>query len=93
MSAVTKLSETVDVKTISSRIKSLQEQAKSLAKEHIRDFVTLIEELEAMATDISDGGDAYPAGIRDIARQMAERAEGDRKNIESLSARLLPVSS
>ncbi|NEX93825.1 hypothetical protein [Caulobacter sp. 17J65-9] len=54
------------------RIKRLQAEAQSLAREHVGLLQNLLKELAVVAEEIADGGDAYPVGAREIARRLAE---------------------
>ncbi|MBC6980448.1 hypothetical protein [Caulobacter sp. 17J80-11] len=54
------------------RIKRLQAEAQSLAREHVGVLQSLLKELAVVAEEIADGGDAYPVGAREIARRLAE---------------------
>jgi len=54
------------------RIKRLQAEAQSLAREHVGVLQALLKELAVVAEEIADGGDAYPVGAREIARRLAE---------------------
>ena len=55
--------------SLSARIRALQEEARGLAREHIVALEAALVEVERLAVEIAAGGDAYPAGVRDIARR------------------------
>jgi hypothetical protein len=65
--------------TIAQRIKRLQEEARLLAREEVERLDRDLRRLADQAKTIADGGDAYPAGIRDLASRIsvdtAQRAE------------------
>ncbi len=65
--------------TTSQRVKRLQDEARLLAREEIERLDRDLRRLADQARSISDGGDAYPAGIRDLASRIAvdtaQRAE------------------
>ncbi len=65
--------------TIAQRIKRLQEEARLLAREEVERLDRDLRRLADQAKAIADGGDAYPAGIRDLASRIsvdtAQRAE------------------
>ncbi|HEX5377988.1 MAG TPA: hypothetical protein VFW47_05410 [Phenylobacterium sp.] len=73
--------------TLSARIRALQEEARGLAREHINALEAALVEVERLACEISAGGDAYPAGVRDIARRLAEDCEQKVQTIEAISGR------
>ena len=73
--------------TLSARIRALQEEARGLAREHITALETALAEVERLAGEIAVGGDAYPAGVRDIARRLVEDCELKVATIEAISGR------
>jgi len=66
--------------TASQRIQRLQLEAKTLAREQVEAFCEELAALAQRALDIAEGGDAYPAGVREMASRLAsdlpERAQG-----------------
>ncbi|MDC7685096.1 hypothetical protein PQU92_17560 [Asticcacaulis sp. BYS171W] len=54
------------------RVRRLQEEAKSLAREQIAELEILIDATAKMANEIAEGGEAYPVGAREISRRLAE---------------------
>ena len=72
---------------LSERIRRLQAEAKSLAREHIQALSLALIEVERLSAEISDGGEAYPAGVRDLARRMAEDCEAKVQTLEAISSR------
>lgn len=73
--------------SLSARIRALQEEARGLAREHIVALEAALVEVERLAAEIAAGGDAYPAGVRDIARRLAEDCELKAQTIEAISGR------
>jgi hypothetical protein len=73
--------------TVAERIQRLQAEAKHLAKDHVKSLTAAMADLEAIAAEIADGGDAYPPGIRDIARRLAEDLDSRVQTIEAIAAR------
>ena len=73
--------------TVAERVRRLQAEAKQLAKDHIKALVAQISELEVMAAEIAEGGEAYPPGVRDIARRMAEDCDSRVQTLEAIVAR------
>lgn len=72
---------------LSERIRRLQAEAKSLAREHIHALERALLEVERLSAEIADGGEAYPVGVRDIARRMAEDCEMKVQSLEAIAAR------
>jgi hypothetical protein len=73
--------------SISDRMRRLRAEAQSHARSHAHDFVRALAELEMLAADIAAGGEAYPVGIRESARQLSPELEGVRLNVTSLLGR------
>jgi len=62
------------------RIRRLQLEAKTLAREQVEAFCDDLVQLAQRAADIAQGGEAYPAGVREMASRLAadlpDRAQG-----------------
>ena len=56
----------------SSRAKRLMAEARSAAIEHVTSLEKAMEAVASLAADVSEGGDAYPVGVRELARQLSE---------------------
>jgi len=73
--------------TVSERVRRLQTEARTLAKEHILALQTALADVEVMAAEIAEGGDAYPPGVRDIARRLVEDCEARVRTLEAITMR------
>jgi hypothetical protein len=73
--------------TISQRVRRLQAEAKGLAQEHVLALRAALETVEALSADIAIGGEAYPVGVRDIARRLAEDVGAKAQTLELLAGR------
>jgi hypothetical protein len=73
--------------TVAERVRKLQAEAKLLAKDHIHALTSAITDAERLAAEIAEGGEAYPAGVRDLARRFAEDAEARVQTLEAITAR------
>lgn len=73
--------------TISQRVRRLQAEAKGLAHEHVLALRAALQMVEALSADIAVGGEAYPVGVRDIARRLAEDVGAKAQTLELLSGR------
>ena len=69
------------------RIRRLQAEVKSLAREHIQALEAALLRVELMAAEIADGGEAYPVGVRELARRLADDCGGSALTIEAITAR------
>ena len=54
------------------RIRRLQSEAKSLAREHIELLAQTLSEASRLAAEIGEGGESYPVGARELARRIGE---------------------
>lgn len=75
------------VETVAQRVQRLQGEAKSLAKDHTQALMAMIVEAQMMAEEIAAGGEAYPPGVRDLARRFADDAEMRVQTLEIISGR------
>jgi hypothetical protein len=66
------------------RVRRLKAEAQEIARQHMRDFIRVLTELEMFVTDIIDGGEAYPVGVREAARKIGPEIEGARLNVTSI---------
>lgn len=57
--------------TATDRIRRLQWEARLLAAEQAEALGADLEALAARAVEIAEGGEAYPAGVREIASRIA----------------------
>ena len=73
--------------TVARRVQRLQAEARQLAKDHVKSFTDAMAELERLAAEIADGGEAYAPGVRDIARRLAEELDNRAQTVEAISAR------
>jgi hypothetical protein len=73
--------------TVAQRVRRLQAEAKQLAKDHIRALNQALVDVEQLAAEISEGGDAYPPGVRDLARRLVEDCEMRVQTLEAIVAR------
>jgi hypothetical protein len=61
--------------TVAQRVKRLQAEAHVLAHEEVQSLESLMTVVVEKAREIAKGGDAYPAGVRDIVERNAEEME------------------
>jgi len=57
--------------TTAERVKRLQNEARLLAREEVERLDRDLRRLADQAKSVADGGDAYPAGIRELASRIA----------------------
>lgn len=80
-------SSALKTETVAQRVRRLQQEARQLAKEHIRALNQALLEVEQLAADIAGGGDAYPPGVRDLARRLVEDCEARVQTLDAIVAR------
>jgi hypothetical protein len=73
--------------SISERVRRLQDEARGLAREHIRSLEMALTEVSKLSREIAGGGDAYHVGVRELATRIAEDVEAQRQTIEALMGR------
>jgi hypothetical protein len=73
--------------TVAQRVRRLQSEARTLAKDHIRSLNQALVDVEQLAAEIADGGDAYPPGVRDMARRLVEDCEMRVQTLEAIVSR------
>jgi len=74
--------------SLTERVQQLQAEAKRLASEHVDALRASLLQTQRIAEEIAQGGEAYPAGVRDIARRLGEDSAGRALTIEGIMARL-----
>jgi hypothetical protein len=73
--------------SISERVRRLQDEARGLAREHIRALEMALEQVTRLSREIAGGGEAYHVGVRELAMRVAEDTEAQRQTIEALMGR------
>ncbi len=71
--------------TPGKRAAALYKEARSLADDNIDAFVALLLDVTERANEISEGGDIYATGIRDICKKLGETATFRAKAILSIT--------
>jgi hypothetical protein len=77
---------------LGERVRRLQAEAEQLAREHIALFTASLAQSEHIAQEIAVGGEAYPPGVRDIARQWAEESHARAQTLEAILKRRYRVA-
>ena len=72
---------------IGQRIRDLRLEARKLAREQVELLHQSLVETARLAAEIAEGGDAYPAGVRDLARRFVEDCEAKVQTLEAITAR------
>lgn len=78
---------TAKPETVAQRVRRLQSEARQLAKDHIHAFTAAMAEVGVMAAEIAEGGDAYPAGVRDLARRFVDDCDARVQTLQAITSR------
>jgi len=75
--------------TVPERVRRLQQEAQILACEEVEALRLILGEAVAKAEAIRDGGDIFPVGVREQARQLAAALPLTMQTLQALSERRL----
>ena len=56
--------QTRPIVSVAERVRSLQAEARAMARNHIAELERVLEEAVVLAEEIGEGGEAYPVGAR-----------------------------
>jgi hypothetical protein len=74
--------------SVGERVQRLQQEARKAALDHTADLLRAMAALAELADDIANGGDAYPAGVRDVARHLVNDLSGRSQTLGAIKDRL-----
>ena len=72
---------------LTARIRRLQAEARAMAVEHVKLLEASIIDSAKLAEEIAEGGDAYPVGVREMARQMVAECESRLLGLQAIMHR------
>jgi hypothetical protein len=72
-----------------ARARQLYAEARSAAMEQVRAVEQSLERVIALAGEISEGGDIYPVGVRDLCRRLTADLAARTATLDSLAQRNL----
>ena len=73
--------------TTHDRVKRLQLEARLLAREEVEALERKLAECTLQARAIAEGGDAYPAGVRELCERMVSELEGRAQTLNAIAGR------
>ena len=73
--------------TTSDRVKRLQREARMLAREQAEALEAKLIETATLAQEIAEGGEAFPAGVREIANRIHADLDGKEQTLRALVER------
>jgi hypothetical protein len=85
---ISKTAPAAKPETVAQRIVRLQNEAKTLARENVVQFTNATAVVQDMAMEIAQGGDASPAGVRDLARRLVDDIEARVASIQAITGRM-----
>lgn len=83
--AVSKPALAVVSESVADRVRRLQAESRALAREHVAALLSGLEDAQRLSAEVADGGDAYPIGVRDIARRLADTLRLHRQTMSQLA--------
>jgi hypothetical protein len=69
------------------RIRRLQDEARGMAREHVAALEDALSGVSRMAAEIAGGGEAYPVGARELARQLVAECQGRAAALDAILVR------
>ena len=72
------------IETHAQRAKRLMAEAREAASEQIQALEVSLQAVVALAAEVAEGGDAYPAGIRELARRLVEETNHRSQTLEAI---------
>ena len=73
--------------TVADRVKRLQHEARLLAREEVDLLERKMVEAAQMAKVIGAGGEAYPAGVRELCERIHAELDGRVQTLQAIAAR------
>ena len=73
--------------TTAQRVKRLQAEARLLAREEVERLDRAMMDMAVLAAEIAAGGEAYPAGVRELASRIAADLPQKAQGLRSLVSR------
>ena len=62
----------------------LMAEARQAAEEQVHVLEEALGSVTELADQIAEGGDAYPAGVRELCRRLSEDASARRQTLEAI---------
>jgi hypothetical protein len=73
--------------TTAERVRRLQEEAHMLAREEVESLESQLAACVQKASEIARGGEAYPAGVRELAERLSSELDGRVQTLKALVER------
>lgn len=72
---------------IADRIRRLQNEARTMASDHVDQLRCALVNVSILAGEIAEGGEAYPVGAREMARRLVEEASHQANTLGAITDR------
>ena len=69
------------------RARRLFAEAQAAAMEQVEQLEAALDAVIALSKSVAEGGDIYPAGVRELCRRTAEETSGRLLTLQALAAR------
>lgn len=76
--------------SVAARVRALQAHARALAQGDVSDLEREMTAFAARLVDISNGGEAYGPGVRDLCSRLAEDVAAKAKTLSVINGRTTP---
>ena len=83
--SIVRVDETVD--TPAARAQRLYAEAKSAAFEQVKALEDSLSVVVGLAAEIAEGGEVYPAGVRDLCRRLGEDLQQRSQTLDVITQR------
>lgn len=74
--------------SLADRVRQLQAEARSLARDHTDALHDSLLAVSHLAAEVAEGGEAYPPGVRELARRMVEENAARAATLEAILGRV-----
>ena len=73
---------------LTERIRQLQAETRDLAREQVEQLKAALLEVQCLAEEIAEGGDAFPPGVRELATRLGEDSLAKTQTLDAIMCRL-----
>lgn len=73
--------------SLAQRVQQLQAEARRVAHDHVELLRANLMQTRQLASEIAAGGDAYPVGVRELARRLAEESAAEAQTLQAIVER------
>lgn len=70
---------------VGDRVKRLMAEARDAAREQVVELEAALARATLLAAEIASGGEAYPAGVRDVCERLSAEVESRSQQIAAIT--------